>query len=261
MKHDFGILMLSYDGIADLWKPFFAHFFKNWEDCPYPVYLGTNTVGYDDARVKVIYSGEDIDWSTSFKSILQQIPHKSIFILYEDHFITSKIDTEKVAQCVQFMEESNAKHIHIEPLPKPDRLLSSQNLELGVYEKGAPYRVNELGFWDREYLMNLLLEGENCWNFEIQGSYRSSYDKGFFCLIAPLYSFVDVIEKKLWRLDGIDYCKKHDIEIDIGARPVAQGGKSFQSKLQMYYFNLMIKVPWKFRVKLMNILRKLLISY
>ncbi len=259
MKHDLCILVLSCDKFADLWEPFFTLFEKNRNHCPYPVYLGSNTAGYEDTQIKTIYSGEDIDWSTSYKSIVQQIPHKYILVLLEDVFIISKIDVEKITQSVQFMQKNNAKHIHFRPTPKPDKWLPNQ--EIGVYEKRAPYRVNVVGFWDREYLLNLLIDGESPWNFEIQGSYRTAYDEGFYCLNVPLFSHVHVVEKGCWFPEAIAYCNEHNIVLELDKRPVLSNLTRLKSKLQMYYFNLMIKVPWKFRVKCMDILRKLLISY
>ncbi|HIE02761.1 MAG TPA: hypothetical protein EYP59_21180 [Thiotrichaceae bacterium] len=260
MQHDLGILVLSCDKFADLWKPFFTLFWQNYENnSPYPVYLGSNTVGYEETKIKTIYSGEDRDWSTSCRTILQQIPHKYILLLLEDFFITSKIDSVKITQSVQFMQENNAKHIHFRPTPKPDKWLPNQ--EIGFYEKRAPYRVNVAGFWDREYLLNLLIDGESPWNFEIQGSYRTAYDEGFYCLNVPLFSHVHVVEKGCWFPEAIAYCNEHNIVLELDKRPVLSNLTRLKSKLQMYYFNLMIKVPWKFRVKCMDILRKLLISY
>jgi len=259
MKPDLGILVLSCDKFADLWKPFFTLFEENRNNCPYPVYLGSNTVRYEDSQVKTLYSGEDRDWSTSCRSILQQIPHKYVLVLLEDCFIISKLDVEKITQSVQFMQDNNAKHIHFRPVPKPDKWLPNQ--EMGVYEKRAPYRVNAVGFWDRAYLLNLLIDGESPWNLEIQGSYRTAYDDGFYCPKQPLFSHVHVVEKGCWFPEAIAYCQEHDIPLEIDKRPILKNQFQLKSKLQMYYFNLMIKVPWKFRVKCMDILRKLLISY
>lgn len=49
--------------------------------------------------------------------------------------------------------------------------------------------------------------------------------------------------------------------IDINAMPVFRGSKNLQMILQAHYFNIVKRIPWKFRVKLVNIIRKLLISY
>ena len=240
MQHDLGILVLSCDKFADLWKPYFTLFWQNCDNNYPSVYLGTNTVDYTDNKIKTIYSGKDRDWSTSCKAIVQQIPHKYILLLLEDFFVVSKLDSAKITQYVQFMQENDAKHIHNRPLPKPDKWLLNQ--EIGIYEKKAPYRVNVEGFWEREYLLNLLIDGESPWNFEIQGSYRTAYDEGFYCLKQPLFSHVHVVEKGCWFPEAISYCDKHNIPLEIDKRPVLSNLTWVKSKLQMYYFNLMIKI-------------------
>jgi len=258
MENDLGIIILSCDKISDLWRPYFSLFWKNYNGS-HQVYLGSNSVNYQGDKVKVIYSGEDIDWSTSCRAILRQIPNKYILLLLEDIFITSKIDTAKITQHVKYIKKNKAKHIHLGPTPKPDKWIISQ--EIGVYEKGAPYRVNVVGYWDKEYLLRLLLDGESPWDFEIKGSYRTVYDDGFYCLQKPLFSTVHVLEKGRWLPEAVNYCKEHNISIEIEKRPILSSLTNLKSNLQEYYFNLMVKIPWRFRVRIMDILRKLLISY
>ena len=258
MKSDFGVLILSCDKFSDLWNPFFQLFRKNWKDCPYPIYLGSNTVSFQDNHISTILSGEDRDWSSSFKTILQQIPHPYLLVWLEDFFITSTVDSQKIAKYVGFMQEHKARHVQPKSQVKPDSWFRE---DIGVYEKGRPYRVNVVGFWERNYLLNLLIKGENPWNFEILGSYRTSYDDGFYCLHPAPFSWINVVEKGYWFPKQLAYCQKHGVEIDLSKRHVLKGGKNWRSVFQMLYFDVVIKIPWKQRVKLMNVLRKLIITY
>jgi len=258
MNNDLGILILSCDKFCDLWKPYFSLFWKYY-DGPSQVYLGSNSVIFQGDNINTIYSGEDIDWSTSCRNILKQIPNKYILLLLEDIFITSKIDTDRITQHLQYMKENKVKHIHLVPTPKPDKWI--MNREIGVYEKGAPYRVNVVGYWDKEYLLRLLLDGESPWDFEIKGSYRTVYDDGFYCLQKPLFSTLHVLEKGRWLPEAVNYSKEHNISLEIEKRPILSSLTNLKSNLQEYYFNIIVKIPWRFRVRIMNILRKLLISY
>lgn len=259
MNSDFAILILSCDKYSDLWDPFFKLFWKSWSDCPYPVYLGSNTISYKgDKRVETILSGEDKNWSSSYKTILKKIPERYIFVWVDDGFITSRIDTDKFQRSFNFLIKTHAKHIHHRPLPKPDRL---HNNNYGIYDRGLPYRINVVGFWDKNYLKQLLLNGENSWNFEIMGSYRSSFDNGFYCLRKQLFSYIHLVEKGYWLSDGVNYCLKHKIKLDISSRQQLTLGYRIKSKLQSLYFDLISRISWRFRVKLMNLLRKIVISY
>ena len=39
----YAVVVSSCDAYSDAWKPFFKLFFKYWSDCPFPIYLVTNT--------------------------------------------------------------------------------------------------------------------------------------------------------------------------------------------------------------------------
>lgn len=250
--NDVTILVLSCDKYADLWKPFFMLFRKYWPKCPYPVVLGSNTK--KNRGVPTILSGPDRDWSTSLLKILSQITTPHVFIWLDDIFPISRVSTQRFKDSLRFMNLKNAKHIHVYPVPKPDHV---EGL-FGIFDRGAPYRATALGFWDRKYLMDLLLPGESPWKFEVMGSYRSCYDDGFYCHMQPLFNRLHVVEKgKIFR-DAYDYLRRHNITVH---REVNQGGNYIISNFQSIYFNTIIKVPWRIRVEIMNVMRKLLISY
>jgi len=252
---DLTILFLSCDAYSDLWKPLFYSFQKYWKDCPYPLRLGSNTKGFPD--IETILSGPDTDWSTSLLAILKKIETPYVFLWLDDIFPTDKIDGRSFSQALDFVIKHKAKHMHIEPKPVPDAVMGNY----GMYQKGAPYRSVTFGFWEVEELETLLIPGENPWNFEILGSYRSSYSDGYYCTMKKLIPRIHVVEKgKIFR-DAYDYCVRHGIPLDISKRSVLERGSFLKSQIQKIYFNTIIKIPWKYRVRFMGMLRKLVISY
>lgn len=258
-KSDVTIVVLSCDKYSDLWEPFFYCFHKQWSTCPYPVRLGSNTISSKDKNIQTILSGPDTDWSSSLRAILKQIPTQYVFIWLDDIFPISPISTHHFSEVLAFMKKNDGKHLHIEPSPKPDMITSDGRY--GIYEKGVPYRCTALGFWNVSYLYNLLIPGESPWNFEIMGSYRSAYADGFYCTMEPLFSTLHVIEKGRIFSEAYDYCQTHKIPLSTVKRPVLAHTFYLKSEIQKYYFNAIKHIPWKIRVSLMNILRKLLISY
>jgi hypothetical protein len=231
----------------------------NWKNCPYPLYLGSNTVSYKDSKVKTLLSGPDSDWSSSLQSILKQITTQYVFIWLDDIFPVGPVSSADFADALDFMKKNNAKHIHIQPALAPDSIVA--NGTFGVIEKGAPYRVSALGFWDVVCLKSLLIPGENPWNFEIMGSYRSRYTDGFYSLMKPLFDRIHVIEKGRYFKEAVEYCKAHNIPLSVDKRPVLSNTALIKSELQKIYFNSIVAISWKIRVAIMNTLRKLLISY
>lgn len=259
MTHSFAVLVLSCDKYADVWPAFFKCFRKNFPTGNWPIYLGSNTEECAESGVISVLSGSDPDWSASYKRILEQIPQKKIFVILEDLFLSSRVDANVLTTLMDFMFEKNANHIRYWANPTPD--FPTDNPLVGECAKGAPYRSTVCGFWDRDYLLKLLIEGETPWNFEIFGSYRTSYSKGFFATNAPLCEYKNMIEKGRWIPESVDWAERNGISLPLENRPKLKGGRQLISRLQMGIFALILQIPWQYRVRLMNQIRKLLISY
>jgi hypothetical protein len=259
MNTSFAILILSYDGFADLWPVALKQFKKHFKHSHLKIYVGSNTIRCNDPDVTSLLSGEDKDWSSSYLAILKQIPEKKLFVLVEDHVVISTIDPSRFTACIDFLQFQDANHIKYWSTPSPDR--SSDNPEFKVYDRGAPYRATVCGFWDRECLQKLLIPGENPWNFEVLGSYRTSYMDGFYGLATPLFSFINLVEKGCWIPHSLRVARGMGIEIETKPRSVLKGGRSLKSSIQVLYFKLMLKVPWRYRVSTLALLKKLFVSY
>jgi hypothetical protein len=258
MQNDnLSILVLSCDKYSDLWPPFFQCFLKFWPDCEYPIYLGANKKIFANDKVKTLLTGDDKDWSSSLRKIINQINSDYIFIILEDLFLVKEVNNQKFKESFNILVKNNFNHCHVSTLIKPDYLL---NNDVGVYEKGIPYRVNVLGLWRKDYLSKIIIDGENPWNFEIMGSYRSSYDDGFFCLLGENFKTINAVEKGRWYPDKLKIAEEFGLELDR-SRPVLKGVYLLKSNLQKIIVKLIILMPWKQRVKLMNMLRKILFSY
>lgn len=258
-NEEFAVLVLSCDKYKDVWKCFFQCFRENFPNGNWPIYLGSNTKICDEHGVITLLSGDDPDWSTSYKRILEQIPQKKLFVILEDLFLSSKVDENILGELVSFMFEKDANHIRYWAKLAPD--LPTDSPLVGECLKGAPYRSTVCGFWDRDYLLGLLLEGENPWNFEILGSYRTSYSGGFYATTSSLCEFKNMIEKGRWIPASVDWASSNGLSLPLEARPMLKGGSQIISLLQMGIFNLVLLIPWQLRVRLMNQLRKLFISY
>ena len=67
IQGNFAVLVLSCDKYSDLWSPFIRQFKKFFPFEGYKIYLGSNLVACTEVGIIPILSGEDVDWSTSFK--------------------------------------------------------------------------------------------------------------------------------------------------------------------------------------------------
>ena len=82
------VLVPSCDPYMDLWRPYFALFFRYWNDCPYRIYLGANKLSYDHPRVTTLHSGQGTNWANRVREHVELIDAEYILLFLEDFFFT-----------------------------------------------------------------------------------------------------------------------------------------------------------------------------
>jgi len=221
MNNKVAVLISSCDKYQDLWEPFFTLFFRYWQDCPYPVYLGTNHLMYNHPRVKTITAGDDTDWSSDFRRMLERIPQPYVIVMMEDFLPTKSVDTAKIEKLITHMAEKGAGCLRL--CTRPD-LSCLDNPEVGEISKGAGYRLSlQAAVWDKQTLLELLREGESAWELEINGTERTNdLNVPFLCVTgdSPIPYFCTGVTKGKWVREAVELCKKEGIEVDLTVRSV-----------------------------------------
>ena len=259
-QNNFAILVISSDKYCDIWPTFFYCFQYNWPNCNLPIYLGSNTVEYkdDSNQVTTILSGDDLNWSSSLHKILNKIKEDYLLVILEDFLIISKVNEEEILKHFNYMMKNKINHMHDMHIGM--NFDEEINENYGEYQIGAPYRTNVYGFWNKLCLQELLQGGESPWEFEIMGSYRSkAYDK-FLALKHPPFQILNLVEKGRYTNKSFEYCEKNNIRINLNRKIWLKQNKLIKI-FQIIYFNLIKKIPWNKRLRLTNIIRKLLICY
>src|SRR4051812_43328145 len=111
------IVVPSCDAYEDAWLPFFSFFFKYWPDCPFPVYLITDSKIYPDNRVKTLALGKDYGWADNMKISLDKIPEEYFIYFLEDVFITKKVDTSRILRFLELAKKENVSCLRLFPEP------------------------------------------------------------------------------------------------------------------------------------------------
>ena len=222
------ILVSSLDMYEDVWKAFFTLFFRYWPDCPYQVYLMTNTKEYQDARVTSIKVGGDKIWSINIKRALPYITTPYLIFFLEDFFLERKVDTDYIKKLVAFAESEKAACIHLSPF-EPPKAEYPNDLGLGLINKDAEYRTSlRTAIWNKDIFESLIKEGESAWDMEREGTVRSKeLDAPFLSVKEPaikIHSLASVRGGK-WLYDSIKILGKEGIHIDLSKRAVDYEGK------------------------------------
>ena len=225
------ILVVSCDRYADVWPHFFALFWKHWPDCPYPVFLGSNRLTYDDPRVTTIAVGEDRSWATSVSAMLDQLDSSHVILLLEDFLLLKPVDSERLQRLVKLGEQANVGCLHlftVYPPPRPH----PQYEGIGYYEPFDADAVNaQAALWRTDTLRKLLVPGFNPWEFEMIGNKMRNYmpEEIWGVYDAPIV-YEQVVEKGKWKPSGLEICRAAGLEVDLSKRGVFS-----EAELQKHY--------------------------
>tara|TARA_B100001750_G_scaffold246405_1_gene268620 strand:+ start:2917 stop:3681 length:765 start_codon:yes stop_codon:yes gene_type:complete len=213
---DTAILVVSYDGYADMWHLFFKTFFTYWPHCPYKVFLMTNKKSFHFEGVNVLGLGKDDGWSKNLlKSITLLNEYKNLILFIDDAFLCSKVNSKDIQDAIVEFDNIQGKFLTLVSEPKPTK---KSNEIFGSIEHGEPYRVTAtFALWNVDFLKEFLVPEENAWEFEKKGSRRSDkYEKGFFSVNEDKFNYIHGVFKGKWHPNAIKALneKGFDFKID-----------------------------------------------
>jgi len=221
---DVAVIVSSCDQYRDAWAPFFYFFRKYWPDCPWPVYLITNYGVYRDPSVTCLAIGREQSWADNLLTALDRAGAPHIVYLQEDYFLKRPVQTDVLAQDVDFCRQSNAAYLGLFGRPKPDEHFFENHPRIGRLAPEARMRVSlQAAVWDTNMLRSLTRRGESAWAMERYGSDRSrellflrmnSFES------APLDYFFTAIVRGAWEPGAVEMCKRANIPVDLSLRPI-----------------------------------------
>jgi FkbM family methyltransferase len=211
------LVVASCDSFSDVWDAYFTLLFRYWPDCPYTIYLITDSKVYNHPKVKTIVQDElKKDWSSCVIDSLKKIPEKYIIFNQEDFLINGPVKTEHIKKLVKNISEYNAACIRLLPSPPPDK---KYNDHLGEITKGPQYSFSlQATIWEKDIFCSLLKKGEQIRHTETTASVRAknTVQKPFLSVFKnerPFPYFATAIKKGVWYYDAIQLCKKEGIGI------------------------------------------------
>jgi len=197
LEKDLAILVLSCDKYESLWSSFFKYFEKYWPNCKFPIFLLTNKKRFKKSNVKNINIYPDLDWSKnliiSLKE-LRKLKFKNVLLIMEDCFLEEKVNQTKFRNLYKTFCDSEMDYLNLKANPRSN--LTYHNNEYSLIPKGAIYRTAIVpNLWKISTLEELLVVGENAWEFETQGSRRSDKFKNFYTLKYPILKVLHIMIK------------------------------------------------------------------
>lgn len=219
------VLVSSCDAYSDAWFPFFQLLDRYWPDCPFPIYLISNTQPVNHSGVTSLTVGADRKWASNTLHAMSSLPFEHIVYFQEDYFLQSPVSTARVERVIEFARHTGAGFIRLAGFPNPDQP-HPNSLGLGVLSPTVKFRVSlQAALWQRQTLLDLLVPGESGWDMEIAGTARSrSLTVPFFSVssrnpVLDYYRHTGILKGK-WVPGALRLCQREGITVDTSRRGV-----------------------------------------
>ena len=229
MKKNLSILVNSCDLYESAWDPFFKLFAIQWPDCPYDIYLNTETKEYSCGCVKVttLPTGEGVPWTARVRRALKEIDSEYILFFLEDFFLLEKVDQALFEHLVDSMDQNpSVGFVFFRPLGERSTVSHPINEYLMEIPRQSSYRANAcLGLWRKEFLLQMLYEDCDPWTFEHTATKLSRFADFKCCYVMPKYqpvlSYSLLLEYgygitfRKWLGRNKELFEKYGIEVDF----------------------------------------------
>jgi len=218
------MLVPSCDKYSDLWRPFFTLFWRNWRDCPFKVYLGSNEEVFEHPRIKTILVGPDENWTLGVRKMVELLNSEYVLIVLEDFFIRKPVSTGRISFFLNALEELHGHMLQLRPPIRRPFLRIEGFPELVKLMVETPYRINlQPTIWKTDSLLSIMRDGESAAEFEVNASERSNKNPdGYYCLRneRPIEWKHHVVERGKWFLTEARRFEKAGVGCDFSRRAV-----------------------------------------
>lgn len=255
------ILVDSFDGYSDIWPAFFSIFKRYWPDCPYNIRLVSNNKDFEG--VNVIKTCDEVSWSDRTLKAVEQLEEKYVLLLLEDYLLGEEVDSEIISDCLDFIEDNNAKYLRLTNIPASRFSSDDENIHL-LYED-EEYAVNlQASIWDRDFLIEALKKySGNAWDFELgflSEAVNAEHLKldGCYALKKDPLSIHNGVLKGKWFPSALRYYKHRGIEIEWKNRGKLSFKESFKYNLKVFVKN---SISYNTRIRIKGLLKKLGVKF
>lgn len=258
MTNKISLIFNTCDKYESLWSGFFLLWNRYWPNFDAPIILNTETKNFSFANYIIkrpVFIQESPTWSERLYASLKQVDTPYVLLVLDDFYLKSPVDTETLDMCIAQMDKDESIKLFTfgwQPGKNKQCDFNDRFEERGAF---APYRVNaQIALWRVSYLQKIIKLYENPWEFELNGSFRSSiYGGRLFSLKkgAPLvfdYDWGFLIIRGQINRDVADYFEKNEglsfspsfRPIDIAEYNALSAEKSKKPARYLKYFSEMV---------------------
>ena len=235
-----GVLVNTCDRFSDCWDLFFHQWEKHRNGIEWPLYLNTEKATYiypkgiagHSLTVCTPHPETGLErweqpgfptWSWCVEHALRSMPEDIVLYMQEDYFLTCDLDTQKIIQILQLMEEHpDIECVHLNTAGNHCTKTCSYSGLRRTSRKDRYFVSCQAALWRKSTLLELLRKHENAWQFERWGTNRARALRCHFYTAAidysPIKYFCTGIVQGKWLHPVEDIFEAAGIELDFNKR-------------------------------------------
>lgn len=241
---DLSILVISYDGAEELWKPFSQAWNQKWSDCPFETILTTqNTSNLSDSCFDRIVSVPSKATQAIYriKETLKQIQSKYVLIMCDDYFLYDRPNENILINIIDMMREKKISCVHLDNKGKYTEELEVNEIRNNSFlVSGGVPSIYERDFMDMlcdKFLNCTMREWElnaSRWLEKEQYVIKNIVNSSFRCHHCVLEGY--------WRLQPYLWAKKNNFELCFRTYKKPRILHSIWAVGKAVCFNIVLKV-------------------
>jgi hypothetical protein len=223
--HETAVFICSSDNRRDVLERVIPSLSRHWADCPYPVYVGLNSVPQDPGRVTPVLAPVS-HWRRELAEQLRQLPQARVILLLDDYLLEAPVDQPRIHSLLAAFEGAGLRYLRLTPLGRScgERLLRRGGRAAGDFEKirrGRPYYSSlRIAIWQRDHLLAMLEGAGTVWDFE----HESLAGVDHFAITGrPPIRYQHLVEKGRWQPYARRLLRKSGLADDLGSRQAWSG--------------------------------------
>lgn len=241
------VFVASSDNTRDVFVHVFQSFARNWPDCPFPRYVGQNTLPFTGTPLPGFHAllAPVSGWATELAAQLEQLPDSVEYVLLflDDFFLLSPVETAKLFRIVTEATARNLEYLRLIPIARsiPDRIFRRfcACTPISTWERISPdapyYSSLQVALWKRDYLVQLLTADLNIWQFEHLSMPNSAHYAICGC---PPIKYTHLVEKARWQRFARRALLREGISFSPGKRRVVSPWGGLKRRVDILKFGL-----------------------
>jgi len=142
---------------------------------------------------RTVCTGTGKNWSEMLAEALETVRTPYVLMLMNDYYLAERVDTDRILELLAKCKSADALNLRMNPTPK-------------TAIKNTAYSVScQAGFWNREFLCDLVSKTKSAWEFERYGSFMfdESDPRPLLVTDKKEFPFLDVVHKGYWEPFGV----------------------------------------------------------